>query len=45
MTLLPRLGENAHQIASGIGLLVLRLAVGVGFAVVMAARRASVLRS
>lgn len=31
MTLLPRLGENAHQLVSDVGLLVLRLAVGVVF--------------
>lgn len=31
MTLLPRLGQNVHQAASDIGLLVLRLAVGVVF--------------
>jgi putative oxidoreductase len=31
MTLLPRLGANAHQLASDIGLVVLRLAVGVVF--------------
>ncbi|AXB41549.1 DoxX family protein [Amycolatopsis albispora] len=31
MTLLPRLGENTQQLASDIGLLVLRLAIGVVF--------------
>ena len=31
MTLLPRLGQNVHRAASDIGLLVLRLAVGVVF--------------
>ncbi|MGC7101032.1 DoxX family protein [Amycolatopsis lurida] len=31
MTPLPRLGENTHQLASDIGLLLLRLAVGVVF--------------